>query len=146
VEVRVSKGVQQIGVPDVLGQSEASARAELEDAGFAVAVSQASSDDTPEGLVSAQSPSAGTEADRGSTVQITISTGPELVEVPDVIGEDMGTARAIIRDAGLQPSVVFEDVTDPAQHGIVLDQEPGGGSEASPGSTVTILVGRLVEP
>jgi beta-lactam-binding protein with PASTA domain/tRNA A-37 threonylcarbamoyl transferase component Bud32 len=146
VEVRVSKGVQQIGVPDVLGQSEASARAELEDAGFAVAVSQASSDDTPEGLVSAQSPSAGTEADRGSTVQITISTGPELVEVPDVIDEDMGTARAIIRDAGLRPATVFEDVTDPAQHGIVLDQDPGGGSEASPGSTVTILVGRLVEP
>jgi eukaryotic-like serine/threonine-protein kinase len=146
VEVRVSKGVQQIGVPDVLGQSESSATTELEDAGFAVAVSQAPSDDTQEGLVSAQSPSPGTEAARGSTVQITISTGPELVEVPDVVDEDVATARALIRDAGLRPATVFEDVTDPSQDGIVLDQDPGGGSEASPGSVVTILVGRFVEP
>jgi beta-lactam-binding protein with PASTA domain len=130
----------------VLGQSESSATTELEDAGFAVAVSQAPSDDTQEGLVSAQSPSPGTEAARGSTVQITISTGPELVEVPDVVDEDVATARALIRDAGLRPATVFEDVTDPSQDGIVLDQDPGGGSEASPGSVVTILVGRFVEP
>jgi eukaryotic-like serine/threonine-protein kinase len=146
VEVRVSKGVRQVGVPDVLGQSESSATAELEAAGFEVSTTEAPSDSVPEGLVSAQSPSAGTEVAKGSTVTITISTGPELVDVPDVIGEDVATARAMIRDAGLRPSTVFQDVDDPAQDGEVLDQDPSGTSQASPGSTVTILVGRFVEP
>jgi serine/threonine protein kinase/beta-lactam-binding protein with PASTA domain len=146
VEVRVSKGVRQVGVPDVLGQSESSATAELEAAGFEVSTTEAPSDSVPEGLVSAQSPSAGTEVAKGSTVTITISTGPELVDVPDVIGEDIATARAMIRDAGLRPSTVFQDVDDPAQDGEVLDQDPSGTSQASPGSTVTILVGRFVEP
>jgi len=144
VEVRVSKGVRQIAVPDVLGQSESSATAELQGAGFEVSVTQASSDTVSEGLVSAQSPSAGTETAKGSTVTITISTGPELTTTPDVIGEEVSTARAMIRDAGLRPSTVFEDVTDPSEDGIVLDQDPSGGTEVEPGSTVTILVGRFV--
>jgi len=144
VEVRVSKGVRQVEVPNVLGQSESSARAELEDAGFAVAVTRAPSDDTLEDLVSSQSPSPGTEAAQGSTVSITISTGRELVTVPDVVGDTLSSARSQIRDAGLRPSTVCEAVVDPGELGIVLEQNPGGGSQASPGSTVTIVVGRLV--
>jgi serine/threonine-protein kinase len=143
VEVRVSKGVRQVEVPNVLGQSESSARAELEDAGFEVAVTEAPSDSTAEGLVSAQSPSAGTEAAQGSTVSITISTGPDLVTVPDVIGESLSSARAQIRDAGLQPSTVCQVVTDPGQAGTIIAQDPGGGAQASPDSVVTIVVGRL---
>jgi beta-lactam-binding protein with PASTA domain/serine/threonine protein kinase len=146
VEVRVSRGVRQVTVPDVLGQPESSARDELESAGFQVSVTEAPSDTTPEDLVSSQSPSPGAEVDEGSTVQITISTGPELVTVPDVIGEARTNARTLIREAGLGRSVVFEDVSDPAQDDVVLDQDPAGGSEANPGTTVTIVVGRLVAP
>ena len=143
VEVRVSRGVREVGVPDVLGQSEESARAELEDAGFEVAVTEGPSDTTPEGLVASQSPSAGTEAPQGSTVTITISTGPELVTVPDVVGELQSSARAAIRAAGLRPSAVCQVVGDPGQNNVVLSQDPAGGSQASSGSTVTIVVGRL---
>jgi beta-lactam-binding protein with PASTA domain/serine/threonine protein kinase len=144
VEVRVSRGVRQVEVPDVLGQSESSARGELESAGLEVAVTEAPSDTTSEGLVSAQSPGPGTGVDVGATVQITISTGPELVSVPDVIGADNLSAKATIRDAGLRPSVVSQDVTDPNEDRIVLDQNPGAGTQATPGSTVTLVVGRLV--
>jgi serine/threonine-protein kinase len=142
VEVRVSRGVRQVEVPDVLGQSEEGARAELEAAGFEVAVTEGPSD-TPEGLVASQSPSAGTEAPQGSTVSITISTGPEIVTVPDVVGERQSSARATIRAAGLRPSALCQVVSDPDQNNIVLSQNPGGGSQASSGSTVTIVVGRL---
>ena len=143
VELSVSKGVKEVGVPDVLGQSESSARAELEAAGFVVSVTEAPSDDTPDGLVSAQSPSAGSQAADGSTVQITISTGPEQVTVPDVVGELLSVARQMIRGEGLQSSTVFEDVTDPALRNVVLDQDPGSGTQVGSGSTVTITVGRL---
>jgi serine/threonine-protein kinase len=143
VEVRVSKGVRQVEVPNVLGESESGARAILEDAGFEVAVTEAPSDSTPEGNVSGQSPSAGTEAPQGSTVSITISTGPELVTVPDVLGQSLSSARAEIRDAGLRPSTICEEVSDPGQVNTIIAQDPGGGSQASGGSTVTIVVGRL---
>jgi eukaryotic-like serine/threonine-protein kinase len=144
VEVRVSQGPREVEVPDVLDQSESSAIAELEDAGFEVQSSEAPSDSTPAGLVSAQSPGPGELAAPGSTVQITISTGPELAPVPDVVGETAADARAIIQGEGFRPRTIFEDVTDPLDDGIVLDQSPGGESLARPGSIVTIVVGRLV--
>jgi serine/threonine protein kinase/beta-lactam-binding protein with PASTA domain len=144
VEVRVSKGVRQVTVPDVLGQPESSATDELEAAGFEVAVTEAPSESTPEDLVSDQDPGAGAQADAGSTVTITISTGPELVTVPDVVGAFREDAKAQIKAVGLRHSVVFQDVTDPDEDDIVLDQNPGGGTQAEPRSFVTILVGRLV--
>jgi serine/threonine-protein kinase len=146
VEVRVSKGVKQIAVPDVLSQSESSARAELQDAGFEVSVTQAASDTVPEGLVSDQNPDPGVQAAKGSTVTITISTGPDLVSVPDVVDDFVDDARATLRADGFRVTTVFQDVTDPAQDGVVLDQNPSGGSMASPRSTVTIVVGRFAGP
>jgi eukaryotic-like serine/threonine-protein kinase len=144
VEVRVSKGPKEVEVPDVLAQSESSAIAELEGAGFQVQSTQAPSDTTPAGLVSAQSPGPGELAAPGSTVTITISTGPELETVPDVVDETAQDARAMLQDAGFRPRTIFQDVTDPLQDGVVLSQDPAGNSQAKPGSTVTIVVGRLV--
>jgi hypothetical protein len=66
-----------VPVPDVLGQSEASATAELAGEGFAVAVDHAKSNSVAAGLVMSQNPAGGTEALSGSTVYITISLGPE---------------------------------------------------------------------
>lgn len=141
VTVRVSQGLEQLAVPDVLNQSESSARTELEQAGFEIEVVQAPSSSTAEGLVSAQSPDPGIQAPRGSTVQITVSTGPEQVTVPDVVGEDEESAQEILEDAGFTVRVQTVPVLDPDQEGIVQDQDPGGNTDADAGSRVTIFVG-----
>jgi serine/threonine-protein kinase len=144
VTLRVSQGVETAVVPDVLRQSEGSARQELQAEGFEVQVNEAPSDDVEEGVVSAQDPSPGVEAPVGSTVTITVSTGPEQVEVPDVEGEEEDTARQILVDAGFQVQV--EEVPGPPpDDGTVVDQDPDGGTEADRGSTVTIVVARFVE-
>jgi beta-lactam-binding protein with PASTA domain/tRNA A-37 threonylcarbamoyl transferase component Bud32 len=146
VLIRVSQGTEQIAVPDVLDQTEASARQELEQAGFEVSVAEAPDDDTAEGLVSAQSPDPGIQADRGSTVEITISTGPDIVAVPDVTGMEAADARAALEEAGFRPRGVARDTQEPSEEGIVLEQDPPGATEAERGSSVTIYVGRIVFP
>jgi hypothetical protein len=62
-------------VPNVVGQSQASATTELEGDGFVVAVSTAHSSIVPAGDVISQSPAAGLEVPAGSTVTITVSLG-----------------------------------------------------------------------
>jgi serine/threonine-protein kinase len=143
VVIRVSQGTEQVAVPDVLDQTEESARQELQQEGFEVEVVEAPDNDTPEGLVSAQSPDPGIQAERGSTVQITISTGPDIATVPDVTGMEAADARAALEDAGFRPRGVARDTSDPDEEGIVLEQDPPGTTEAERGSTVTIYVGRL---
>ena len=142
VTVRVSKGSQQIPVPDVLEQSEESARAELEAAGFQVDVVEAPSSSTPAGLVSAQSPDPGVEAARGSTVQITISTGPEMVRVPAVEGMSEGEAQDALEAEDFAVETECVVVVDPGQVGIVQDTDPEANALVEAGSTVTIKVGQ----
>jgi eukaryotic-like serine/threonine-protein kinase len=143
VLLRVSKGQNTVAVPDVLDQTESSARAELEAAGFAVQSVNAPSDSTPEGLVSAQSPDPGTQALRGSTVTITVSTGPSTATVPDVVGEQEENARDDLTNAGFKVKVEHVPVSDPTQDNVVQSQDPAGGSSAERGSRVTIFVGQF---
>src|ERR671919_433178 len=145
VTLRVSKGVETAVVPDVLDQSEDSARQELEAEGFEVQVNEAPSDETEEGLVSAQDPNPGVEAPVGSTVTITVSTGPEQQEVPNVVGDDEDSARQTLEDAGFRVQVEEQPTDDQDQDGLVFDQDPGGGTQADQGSTVTIFVARFAE-
>jgi beta-lactam-binding protein with PASTA domain len=143
VVLRVSKGTQTATVPDVLDQTEASARSELQAAGFEVQTVHAASDSTPEGFVSAQSPDPGTEATKGSTVTITVSTGPSSTTVPNVVGEQKEAAQDDLKNAGFKVKVENVPVSDPTQDNVVQDQSPDGGSQAESGSTVTIFVGQF---
>jgi beta-lactam-binding protein with PASTA domain/tRNA A-37 threonylcarbamoyl transferase component Bud32 len=141
VVLNVSKGRQMVEVPNVLDQSEDSARAELREAGLQAEVVFAPSSEIEEGNVALQDPGPGEEAPRGSTVTLTVSTGPATVTVPDVVQQGREQAEETLRDAGFEVNVQTQPVTDPTQENVVLDQDPDGGSEATSGSTVTIVVG-----
>jgi len=74
VELEVSSGPAQVTVIDVVGFDEISAREQLEGAGFRVqVVDQPTSDVSQDGLVVAQDPPSGTQADEGSVVTITVA-------------------------------------------------------------------------
>jgi serine/threonine-protein kinase len=145
VIVRVSKGKQTVAVPDVLGQDRESAEEELASAGFDVRVVTGPAD-APEGTVFAQSPDPGVESARGSGVQISISEGPQTVSVPSVVGQDQNTAQDALEEAGFAVQVQQAETSDPTQDFIVQSQDPSGGVQVEPGSTVTIVVGVFVEP
>ena len=76
---------------------------------------------------------------RDSEVTLLISTGPPLVDVPDVRGRRRAEAESILTGAGLSVRVSFRNVPPP-QEGFVLDQSPAGG-QAAPLSFVNITVG-----
>jgi membrane peptidoglycan carboxypeptidase len=126
-------------VPSVLGRPQQQAERILQHAGFQVAVEQQETDQVPAGLVIDQSPGGGT-APPGSTVTIVVSVEPvqQDVDVPNVIGMQVNQARRELQDAGFK--VAVEQQSDQAPAGQVIGQDPGGGTAAPPGSTVTIVV------
>ncbi|WP_059010131.1 Stk1 family PASTA domain-containing Ser/Thr kinase [Streptomyces specialis] len=126
-------------VPDVVGQSPDEAMRELENAGFEPVEGDARPCETDEGTVCATDPEAGTEADRGSTVTVIVSEGPETVEIPDVTGQDYEDAEAELEELGFQVKREDEE-TDAEDPGTVLDQDPNGGEEAETGTEITLTV------
>ncbi|WP_437038222.1 Stk1 family PASTA domain-containing Ser/Thr kinase [Streptomyces sp. enrichment culture] len=139
VALVVSKG-SPIDVPDVTGEDEADARAELEDAGLKVriAAERVNSSEFDKGQVVKQSPDPGGRAAEGDTVTLTLSKGPEMIEVPDVVGDSVDEARQALEGAG------FEVDEDRGLLGLFGDTVKGqsveGGETAPKGSTITIEI------
>ncbi len=140
VVLDVSKGAKQLEVPNVVGMPEADARATLDQAGFEVTSTSAPSDTTPEGNVSDQNPDGGTQAAKGSTVSITVSSGPSTSTVPDEVGQDKQVAMDDLKANGFKVHATNVACADPNQDNIVQDQDPAGGTDAPNGSTVDIFV------
>jgi beta-lactam-binding protein with PASTA domain/tRNA A-37 threonylcarbamoyl transferase component Bud32 len=145
VTLWVSRGREMVAVPDVLDQDRASAENELRANGFQVSVETVPSD-AEEGRVVGQNPNPGFEAPKGSTVTIEVSEGPQTKSVPDVQGESQEDAERILQDAGFEVRAREEPTTDEDMDGRVIDQNPSGGVQAEPGSTVTIVIGNFIPP
>jgi eukaryotic-like serine/threonine-protein kinase len=146
VTLRVSRGREAVEVPDVTGDPEDDARSALEGAGFTVTSDEQVSDDAEPGTVLSQDPAAGERVQPGSTVTITVAAEPPPVAIPDVIGEQSDAAEATLDGAGFDVRVRRQDVDDPEEDGVVIDQSPSGGEERQAGTRITIVVGRFVEP
>jgi serine/threonine-protein kinase len=142
VRINVSKGPKPIEVPSVVGLTYEDAKATLEGAGFTVARNDVDSEQ-PEGVVVDQAPAPGEQQARGSTVTISVSQGPAAVPVPDVTDQTEADARDALTAAGFKVTVEEVEVTDATQDGVVIFQDPVGGTDAEPDARVTIAVGRL---
>jgi beta-lactam-binding protein with PASTA domain len=138
VALTVSAGPGSAEVPSTAGQSQEEALAALEEAGFEPLVRMANSDRVEAGQVISSDPRGGTTATRGSTVTITVSSGPKLAKVPVLVGSKRSVAVQQVRARGLSPSV--EEAESSAPAGEVIRQSPSAGSELPRGSTVTIVV------
>ena len=139
VTLQVSRGPEQVDVPDVTGDSQDNARSALEGVGLRVGkITREESDETP-GTVIEQSPAAGEKIDKGDAVDLTVA---QATPIPDVVDLTEEEAQAELEDAGFEVTVRDEAITDVAEEGIVLDQTPAAGEERRQGSRVTIVVGR----
>ncbi|MDQ3675304.1 MAG: Stk1 family PASTA domain-containing Ser/Thr kinase [Actinomycetota bacterium] len=141
VTLTVSKGSEQVPVPEVVGKTEDDARAALEGAGFTVAVRRRETADEDPGTVLAQDPGAGKEAVGGARVTITVAKQPAKIEVPNVVGRSESTAKRSLERRGFKVVVRTTRVSSPDEDDVVQDQSPGGGDEIDRGSSVTITVG-----
>jgi serine/threonine-protein kinase len=128
-----------VDVPDVTGEAEADAIADLQDAGLKaeIATERVNSDED-KGSVAAQSPVEGKQLGEGDTVTLKISKGPVMVEVPDVVGMSVDDAEHKLQDSG------FDVEKDRGLLGLFGDtvkkQSVAGGDEAPKGSTITIQI------
>jgi len=139
VTLTVSQGPGTRAVPDVVGQPVRAAVRALEGAGFKTRQRRESSDDVPRGRVISTTPEPGTPAEVGSRVTLVVSTGPEQVEVPTVVGLSRDEARDTLEAAGFV--VRTEEREDEnAEEDTVLSQDPAAGTELARGETVTITV------
>ncbi|MCA1718432.1 MAG: PASTA domain-containing protein, partial [Actinobacteria bacterium] len=138
VTITVGEGVATVSVPDLSNLTPERARQKLEDAGLELGSrTEQSSSQVSRGQVISQNPSAGTEAEEGSSVDITVSSGPRQNRVPNVVGSYVDEAIAAIWNAGFGYTVEY--VQSGQLAGTVISTNPAGGTQLDPNSrSVTI--------
>jgi eukaryotic-like serine/threonine-protein kinase len=129
----------KVAVPAVTGLPQAQAEARLARAGLKANSSQTPSTTVAVGTVVSQTPSAGSEAKKGSRVVIVVSTGPSSVELPNVVGLSGSQAMAKLQSLGLRPSTQSQPSTTVKQ-GVTISTNPAAGTPVPVHSAVTVVV------
>ena len=129
-------------VPDVVGQELAGAARAFADEGLKVSTAYVPSQE-PFGRVVAQAQPAGTELERGATVQLNVSTGPdpaEKVTVPSTAGQTLGEGRDALEQAGFEVLALTVGDGEIRNESKIVSQSPAGGASIPGGALVLVYV------
>ncbi|MEV8088880.1 Stk1 family PASTA domain-containing Ser/Thr kinase [Streptomyces nigra] len=133
-----------VAVPSLIGETRDSAKELLANVDLKLGeVKQDECENQPKGKICSQSPDSKSEVDKGSTVDVVVSTGAPKVTVPSVIGISLEDAREKLEGDDFQFTIKTETREVAAEEpGTVLDQDPARGEEVEKGSTITLTVAK----
>ena len=140
VTLVLSKGPDRRAVPDVTGKDRAAAEAALAEVGLRVGDVPEEFSDRPKGTVLRTEPPPGERLRPDTAVTLVVSKGLEMLRVPDVRGTSQADAGKQLKAAGFTSSVA-EVFSETAPKGVVVGQDPAGGS-APRGATVKLTVSK----
>jgi beta-lactam-binding protein with PASTA domain len=137
---------QSVVVPYVIDQTEIDANSTITATGLTLGiVTYDYSDTVAAGLVITQDPVAGTETPTGLAVDLVVSLGMAVV-VPDVVGETEPNANSAIASVGLIIGTVSYESNDTVAAGLVISQNPAGGTTVPIGSFIDLVVSAVAVP
>ena len=132
---------EAVSVPNVVGLSQADAKSQIEAAGLEWELNpeKVASDTVEKDAVASTDPAGGAQAEKGSTVRVTISSGPDSVTLPDnLVGMSPDEARQAVEALGLKWEVNSSKVaSDTVAEGKVAQTNPSPGSKVKAGQTIT---------
>ncbi len=137
IDIIVSSGPRPIKITDYTGEKASTAEKELTELGFSVTRTEEFSEKVAAGIVLSQSPDSGTGFKK-DVIEIVVSKGPELFEIPSVRGKKLSDARKILRDAGFEVKV--ERSASYIGLNYVIGVSPAAGTFVRRGTTVTVTL------
>jgi serine/threonine-protein kinase len=137
-----SMGDGQVAVGNYVGLTRDAASQKASDDGLKASFDEKSDDTVPVGQISAQDPNADTKVDKGSTIKLTVSTGPAKLTVPQNLeGLSQSDATKLLEAAGFTVAATQQD-SDTVPAGKVIGTNPPAGTQIDPSSTLTLIVSR----
>lgn len=132
----VSAGPAPVNVPSLVGLDEQAARGAVEELGLSLQVGEpVYSSDVPRGQVAVQDPAEGT-VPAGGSISVQLSQGPEYVQIPSVIGQEVEQAVSALEQAGFQ--VETRDML--GGHSSTVRLQTPLNQQAERGATITLYV------
>jgi len=148
VLVIVSMGPEKTQVPDLINRSSYEAQLKLQETGLEEGeVELQYSEEVVVGFIIEQNPRPGIKVDQGTKIDLVVSAGaePKEINVPDVVGLDLQTAKSRIQNAGMILGDIYYQESDLVPKGYVISQSVAPGSIVEEGTSIVISVSNGTE-
>jgi serine/threonine-protein kinase len=149
IRVNISKGKAKEGtIPNVVSKTRTDAEFVLKNYGYELGNVTTENSEMPKDVVIRQTPEAGTEANPGTSVDIVISLGNavEQVEMPNLMGKDVDTAKADLEKAGLNIGSVGYEMSTAYEINTVMWQQFDPGTMVDKDSGVNLKISTGDQP
>jgi serine/threonine protein kinase len=143
VTLVVSDGPAPIKMPQLTGLTLDKAMKLAGHDGFVINIAERGTfQDVPPNVIASQDVAPGTTipADHSVTVNVVVSTGGGVAQVPDVMNEDYISGNTSLAKAGFQVKIAYDIHPASADNGFIVQQDPSGGTPLEKGNAVTITV------
>nr|WP_298877584.1 Stk1 family PASTA domain-containing Ser/Thr kinase [uncultured Mogibacterium sp.] len=144
IKLNLSKGSKEGTVPNIVGQDYKKVEKKLKKAGYKLGIVKSETSNKPEGTILTQDPEAGTNADKGTKINITISDGKgkDKGTVPSVTGKSLEEAKSAITNAGFKVGNITYDESNVYGNGYVMWQQYAANTSLEKGETIDIEVSK----
>ena len=141
VTIYVSRGGEELTMPDLKGLSRRAAEDKLGKMGLKVGSVYEKEAESDTGTILEQEPAPGAKIAKGSNVDLTISKGKQIktVRVPDYTGGTVEAARTGLASIRLKVGSVTRQASKQAP-GTIISQTPVGGTSMEEGAEVDFVV------
>lgn len=136
---------KNVNIPDVKGKNSEVAIQILEAAGFTTDIQNEKSDTVPEGDIISQDPAGRSTAAAGSTISLKVSSGEQLVKVPDVRGYNQATATRMLQEEGLEVGDISHDNSPSYGKDQVMRTEPVPDRKVARGTKINLVLNKGIE-
>ena len=141
VKASISKGAEEVAVPELVGITENQAIAAIESAGLSVGeILREYNKDYDAGVVFDASSKQGEKLPTKTKVTLHVSKGIDLVHVPGIIGLTVDDANARIQNNGFMVGTSSSEYSDSYSAGVVMRQSLGEGTEAERGTSINYVI------
>lgn len=145
-ETDTSQKEEKVRMISLLGKELDEARKELKDMGLDLRrLGTAASDDYAEGKIVEQDIAEGESVEKGTVIQVTVSSGPADFALIKVTGNPAATARDMLTARGLQVNPESRYEYNELPEGTVIRQSPEAGARVKKGDTVTLTISKGIE-
>lgn len=139
----IIKEEDNVKVPELIGKSLTDAEALISQSGLKVAkITEQSSTEYAQGTVINQEPKPGVEVKSGRSIYLTVSTGTNSSNVPNVSGISLREARMALMNAGFKVGNITYSPSDLYGPDTIISQSIRGNTAAEPGSSVDLIISK----
>lgn len=145
IKLVVSKGEEQVSVPNLSNMTIENAKIQLNKLGLEIGeITKENSDNFEAGKIMQQHPDSGTSINKDSKVDVVISLGKkeELVEMVDLIGADISQASNKLKSIGLNIGNIEKKFSNSYDTNQVIWQQYDAGKKLKKDSSIDVIISK----